>query len=87
MAIIGADVEQLEQLSNTLTRKADDVAAIAGELRGLVDGVTWIGTDAERFKSNWAAVTTALNAVQESLANNATVLKSNADQQRTTSAS
>lgn len=86
MALIGADVEALEALSKNIQAKAEQVGQIGSELNAAVKGVQWIGKDAETFKGQWDAVAKSLNGLQEQLRVHSRTIKTNADQQRTTSA-
>lgn len=87
MALIGADVEQLEALSKNLGTKAEQVGQISTELASSVKGLQWVGQDADAFKGQWDEVTKSLNVVRDLLRANSTTIKKNADQQRSTSSS
>ncbi|NLA35864.1 MAG: hypothetical protein GX868_09265 [Actinobacteria bacterium] len=87
MALIGADVEALEALAKNIQTKAEQVGQISSELNSAVKGVQWIGKDAETFKGQWDVVTKSLTGLQEQLRAHSQNIKTNADQQRTTSAS
>ncbi len=53
MAIFGADIEQVQQLSAQLNAKASDIENIISQLSSAISSVTWMGPDAERFRSEW----------------------------------
>ena len=50
----GMNVEQVRQLGNTLQSKADEIRSMVGQIDGQLNGTTWEGPDAQRFKgSEW----------------------------------
>jgi uncharacterized protein YukE len=53
MAVFGADVEQVQQLSTQLNAKASDIQNIISQLSSAISSVTWMGPDADRFRSDW----------------------------------
>jgi uncharacterized protein YukE len=53
MALFGADIEQVQQLSTQLNAKASDIQSIISQLSSAINSVSWVGPDAERFRSDW----------------------------------
>jgi ABC-type transporter Mla subunit MlaD len=53
MAIFGADIEQVQQLSTQLNAKASDIQNVISQLSSAISSVTWMGPDADRFRSDW----------------------------------
>lgn len=53
MAMVGADVEQLNQLSAQLNNKANDIQNVISQLTSAINSVEWKGNDANRFRSDW----------------------------------
>ena len=50
MALYGADIEQVQQLSNQLNAKANDIQGIVSQLSSAISSVNWMGPDADRFR-------------------------------------
>lgn len=79
MAMVGADVEQLNQLSAQLNNKANDIQNVISQLTSAIDAVEWRGNDANRFRSDWKGqhvgqlktVVTALQAASQAAKRNA----------------
>lgn len=53
MALFGADIEQVQQLSTQLNAKASDIQSIISQLSSAINSVNWMGPDADRFRSDW----------------------------------
>ena len=53
MALFGADIEQVQQLSTQLNAKASDIQSIISQLSSAINSVSGVGPDAERFRSDW----------------------------------
>ncbi len=53
MAMVGADVEQLNQLSAQLNNKANDIQNVVSQLTSAINSVEWKGNDANQFRSDW----------------------------------
>ncbi len=86
MAIWGADVEELKALGTDLTNKASDIKGILAQLNSKLQGTTWSGPDADRFRNNWNSQhVPALNKVIAELNTAGGDAKKNAEQQRSTS--
>ena len=79
MALIGADVEQLNQLATQLNSKASDIQNVISQLSSAINSVQWVGPDANKFKSDWSghhvgqlkAVVSALQSASQSAKKNA----------------
>ncbi|MEU0880528.1 hypothetical protein ABZ345_18145 [Lentzea sp. NPDC005914] len=76
---IGMDPEAVRTLARQLELKAGEIDTIASTLSSQIDGTTWLGRDADGFRSDWsgtyrtqlAAVSTALREASTRAANNA----------------
>lgn len=87
MAMYGADVAQLRQLSTQLSTKASDIEGIISQLTTAITSVEWMGPDANAFRSDWSSTHVAqLRQVVNALNLASQTAKRNADAQETTSA-
>lgn len=50
----GAEVEALRQQGSACGTAAGTVEALLGRCAGLIDGIEWIGTDADSFRERWS---------------------------------
>ncbi len=79
MALYGQDIEQVQALAKQLTAKASDIEGVISQLSSAVNGVQWMGPDAERFKSDWSGthvpqlkqVVSALQSASQAASRNA----------------
>ena len=53
MAQLGADVEQLDQLSRKFDQEAQQIAQATQQISSQVNSVWWKGPDADRFRNEW----------------------------------
>ncbi len=53
MAQIGASIEEMHQLRAALEREANTVAQLASNVSNQVNGTTWTGPAADRFRAQW----------------------------------
>ncbi|MCG7592736.1 WXG100 family type VII secretion target [Mycobacterium sp. PSTR-4-N] len=86
MALYGADIEQVQQLSNQLNAKANDIQGIVSQLSSAISSVNWMGPDADRFRSDWqgqhvAQLKQVISALQTASQN----ARRNAQEQQTAS--
>ena len=86
MALYGADIEQVQQLSNQLNAKANDIQGIVSQLSSAISSVNWLGPDADRFRSDWqgqhvAQLKQVISALQTASQN----ARRNAQEQQTAS--
>ncbi len=80
--MIGADVAQLRQLAQTFTSSADTIDRISHEVTPALSNGSWKGGDAEHFRNEWSStIQPSLAASSRALAESATVLQRNADEQ------
>ena len=49
----GMNVEEVQRLGADLQAKADEIRQVVSRINGLVQGVTWVGPVASRFKDEW----------------------------------
>lgn len=85
--MVGSDPDQLDSLGDLLSRSADRLNAIGGEINSLLTYTGWEGGDAEDFRWRWHHQLTGIlhtTAVQSQEA--ARVLRVNAAEQRSVSA-
>ncbi|MCQ3813701.1 MAG: hypothetical protein KTU85_04685 [Acidimicrobiia bacterium] len=59
MAVLGADVEQLDQLGRKFDEEAQKIDATISTITAQVQQAWWKGTDAERFRNDWEGTGTA----------------------------
>jgi uncharacterized protein YukE len=86
MAQLGADVEQLDQLSRKLREEGSKLESTVGQISGQIKSTWWKGTDADTFKSEWDGQFSAqLRNVATALNNAGDAVRKQAEQQRTTS--
>lgn len=86
MAMYGADVEQLNQLSAQLNNKASDIQNVISQLSSAISSVQWQGPDANRFRSDWQGQHVAqLKQVVSALQNASQNAKRNAQEQQSAS--
>jgi len=88
MAMVGADVEQLNQLAAQLNNKANDIQNVISQLTSAINSVEWKGNDANRFRSDWqgqyvSQLKQVVNALQQASQN----AKRNAQEQANVSSS
>jgi uncharacterized protein YukE len=86
MAMYGADIEQLQQLSTQLNTKASEIQNVISQLSSQISSVNWLGPDATKFKSDWqgqhvAQLKQVVSALQAASQN----AKKNAQEQQTAS--
>ncbi|CAM3656374.1 WXG100 family type VII secretion target [Mycobacterium frederiksbergense] len=88
MAMVGADVEQLNQLSAQLNNKANDIQNVISQLTSAINSVEWKGNDANRFRSDWQGqYVSQLKQVVSALQTASQNAKRNAQEQQTASGS
>ncbi len=90
MAMIGMDVQAVQNLAKTFGNKATDIDNIIkhmnGQLSGVGGGNDWKGKDATTFKSNWNnTLVPMLRKVAAELRRAENTAKKNASAQATTS--
>lgn len=88
MSFLGADTEQLREQARATTNGSGRIEDLVASLDGTVQGVTWVGPDADAFREQWNAM--VLARVREAvalLAERSRELERNAQEQDTTSGS
>ena len=84
--LIGADVAGLRGLAVQFDRIADRMEATAASVGGIIGTSAWQGPDAAQFRSNWSGTHSAeLRTAARLLRENASTVRSNADDQERTS--
>ncbi|MCG7592731.1 hypothetical protein [Mycobacterium sp. PSTR-4-N] len=82
MALVGADTDQLRQLSRTFAHAADRLDGMCGEVTGRLASASWVGPDADRYRSQWHGESLALmRAVVAALRDAASAIDRNAAEQ------
>ena len=82
MALIGADTDQLRQLSRTFTHAADRLEGMGSEVTGRLASASWAGPDADRYRSQWHGESLSLvRSVVGALRNASSVIDRNAAEQ------
>lgn len=82
MAFTGMDVPAVRNLAAQLTAKADEIESIATLLSSQLDGIQWVGADADGFRGDWQSThRTQLHTVATALRDASTRATSNANQQ------
>lgn len=85
--MIGADPEQLLALAKTMESSGNALKQAAMTIGGAVAHARWNGPDSERFRVQWNnGMRAKLNNTASLLSTNATLLKSQANEQTTASA-
>ena len=83
----GMDIGAVRTLASQLSAKADEIDAIANGLSSQLDGVQWVGFDADGFRGDWQSThRTQLHAVATALRDASTRATANANQQEQASA-
>jgi len=86
MALYGADIEQVQQLSNQLNAKASEIQNVISQLSSAISSVNWMGPDADRFRSDWQGQHVAqLKQVVSALQTASQNARRNAQEQQTAS--
>ena len=86
MAQLGADVEQLDQLSKKFDQEADRISQATSQISSQVNSTWWKGPDADKFKNEWEGqFASQLKKIAEALHQVGTVVRKQAQQQRQTS--
>lgn len=81
MARLGADPQQLFNLSTEFTLAGTDLLQVLFKLKGAVDSVDWTGPDASRFRETWADHEKTLAQVSRMLSDAGAHLASQAAEQ------
>jgi uncharacterized protein YukE len=87
VSFTGMDIPAVRTLATQLSAKADEIESIANTLSSQLDGVQWIGFDADGFRNDWQSThRTQLHAVATALRDASTRATANANQQEQASA-
>ena len=82
MALLGMDIGSVRSLATQLSAKADEIEHLASALTSQLDGVAWVGADAENFRSEWQSHhRSQLTAVANALRDASQRATANANQQ------
>jgi uncharacterized protein YukE len=81
-SFLGMDVQAVRGLASQLAAKADEIDSIANSLSSQLNGVHWLGPDADAFRGDWQSTHRAqLNTVSSALRDASTRATANANQQ------
>ncbi len=84
----GNSPEQMRQLAGQIQQTAEQLNTIGTGLASSVEGVAWLGSDADAFKTQWwPEFQGQLNALSAQLNDKSTEVNRQAEEQETTSAS
>ncbi len=79
---VGADVDQLRELSRRFATAADRLRGVVTETSRRLDSVRWVGPDSERFRTQWQGESAGrLRSAADALQAAAAALQRNADEQ------
>ena len=83
MAQLGANVEELDNLSRRFDEEANKIEGIMQTIANQVHAVWWQGGDADRFRNEWdTTYSTSLRNICQGLSEAATRCRTQAEQQR-----
>jgi WXG100 family type VII secretion target len=86
MAQLGADVEQLDQLSKKFEQEAQQISQATQQISNQVQSVWWKGPDADKFRNEWEGqFASQLKKIADALRQVGQVVRRQAEQQRATS--
>jgi WXG100 family type VII secretion target len=86
MARLGADPEQLDQLSRKFEQEAQQISQATQQISSQVQSTWWEGPDSDRFKNEWNGQYAAqLRRIAEALREVGQTVRRQAAQQRQTS--
>ena len=85
-AFTGMDIAQVQQLSQQLKSKAEEIRTIMNTLTNALQGAQWVGPDRERFVGEWQSQhCSALNNVIQGLETASQTAQKNAQEQEAAS--
>jgi WXG100 family type VII secretion target len=67
MAVVGAELTQLDQLTRTFGEQAGQVGSIRSRIDNVLSSTTWTGPAAERFRADWSQFAPTLARLSGSL--------------------
>lgn len=86
--MVGADVEQLRQLSRAFASAGQQLDSLAADLSVRLAATTWVGADATRFRDDWERrLRVGIRQVCDTLGDAALTTGRNADDQERVSSS
>lgn len=50
---LGMNPEEVRQLASSLSQKAGEIEAIKSQLTASLQSTSWVGNDAQQFRSQW----------------------------------
>jgi hypothetical protein len=87
VGVVGADLDQLRTLANTLTQAADRLENASVQTTAGLASVRWMGPDAERHRNQWQGESVPhIRSAADALRSAAAAVRRNADEQQTASA-
>jgi uncharacterized protein YukE len=83
MTVLGMDIDQVEQLANSMQQNAEAINTATATLTSQIDSTQWTGQDQSTFRSDWdSTYSVQLRNVVNALNDRYTHLRSEAEQQR-----
>lgn len=83
---LGMNPEEVRALASQLNQKAGEIESIKSQLTSKLQGTTWVGQDANQFRSEWdSSHAPAINRVVEALRTASQTATRNASAQDQTS--
>jgi uncharacterized protein YukE len=83
---IGANIEQMSQLAQTLTQSVEELEAVFKKVDSKIEQTTWSGNDATRTEGEWTNTRNQMmNNLRTTLSQVSQVIKTNAADQTSTS--
>lgn len=78
----GSDPEYNRQASRSMDATAENLKGLVGSISSMLEQVTWVGADAQRYVSDWnGSLRPELDAATENLRENAAELARRAEMQ------
>jgi uncharacterized protein YukE len=53
MSMVGGNLDQLDGLERSFRNESQNVGQLVGRITATLNGTTWLGPAAQRFKSDW----------------------------------
>lgn len=68
MSMVGGNLEQLDGLERSFRTESQNVGQLISRINGTLNGTTWLGPAAQRFKNEWTTnFSRSLQQLQQAL--------------------